>query len=113
MARVDSDEDLSFETILSYVRRAPGNIQWVKDKEELVFMMSKKESAPLPDGLPCSVCFCAGDIGSKFFSDACKQIVEGGGVLQLLAGRRTVFIPKFSTVDGQDHIMRSPDALRP
>ena len=52
-ASAHDDQDLSSDTILTYVRRAPDFIQWTLTIEQFDGMLySNKESAPSPDGFP-------------------------------------------------------------
>ena len=75
-------------------------------------MATKKESAPGLDGIPYSLCRCAGGLGSQFLFNACKHVLEGGTIPALFAENRTVFLPKYSDVDNNGRIVKSPGALR-
>ena len=73
----------------------------------------KKESAPGPDGIPCSLCRCAGGLVSRFLYNAYKHVLEDAVIPALFAKSRTVFVPKSSVVDINGRTIRSPEALRP
>ena len=47
---------------------------------------------------------CAGGLGSKFFVNAYKAVLEGGAILDCLAESRTVFIPKTSDIDERKNL---------
>ena len=55
----------------------------------------------------------AGGLSSQFLYNAYKHVIDGGPVPALFAASRTVFIPKFSDVDNNGRIVRSPEAPRP
>ena len=76
-------------------------------------MATKNESAPGPDGIPKTLHWCAGGLGSQFLFDGYKSVLEGGAVPTEFAASWTVFNPKSSTVDDNGLIVRPPDALRP
>ena len=99
------------------MQRAPNDIQWKIDKCEFDEMMAtKKESALGPDVTPKSkyiyiyTYVCAGGLGSQLLFNAYKRVLEEGAVSAHFVARRTVFIPKSSTVDDNGLIVRSPDA---
>ena len=76
-------------------------------------MATEQESAPGPDGIPYSLCSCAGGLDSQFLFNAYKHVIEGGPILAQFAACRTVFLPKSSDFDINGRIVRSPEALRP
>ena len=49
-------------------------------------------------GFPCSICRCAGGLGSQFLFNVFQRVLEGGAVPTHFAASRTVFIPKSSDV---------------
>ena len=113
-ARVEGQRHHHHENILRYVQKAPDDIRWEIDRNEFdELMATKKESAPGPDGIPCSLYRCAGGLGSQFLFNAPKHVLEGGTISALFAESRTVFIPKSSDADNNGRIVRSPEALRP
>ena len=73
-------------------------------------LVSKKDSAPRPDGIPYGVYRCAGGLGSKFLFNADQAVLEGRNIPDCFAESRTVFIPKTSGIDDNGRIIRSPDA---
>ena len=102
------------EKIMWYVQKAPDDIRWVIDKNEFdELMASKKESAFGFDEIPYSFYRCAGGLGSRILFSAYKNVLEGGIIPAHVAENRTVFIPKFSDIDDNGRIIRSPEALRP
>ena len=76
-------------------------------------MATKKESAPGPDGISCSIERCAGGLGSHLLFNAYTRVLAGGAVATEFAGSRTVLIPKTSFVDDDGVIVRPPDASHP
>ena len=50
---------------------------------------------------------------SQFLFNAYKHVLEGGTIPALCTESRTVFIAKFSDIDNDGRIVRSPEALRP
>ena len=70
--------DQSCETILVHVRRAPTTHSGRKVKTNLMRSLpQKKESAPRPDGLPCSVYRFAGRFCSHYFlTHTCSCLTE-------------------------------------
>ena len=56
-------------------------------------MATKSESAPGPDGIPKTLHWCAGGLGSQFLFDAYKSVLEGGAVPTEFAASWTVFNP--------------------
>ena len=113
-ARAEDPRHHQYENILRYVQKAPYDIRWVIDKNEIdELMATKKESVLGPDGVPYSFHRCAGGLGSGILFCANKNEFEGGTIPALFAESRTVFIPKSSDVDDNGRIIRSPDALRP
>ena len=112
-ARVEGEMHRLHEAILRCVQQAPADTRWEIDRNELdELMATQKESAPGPDGIPCSFYRCAGKLGSQVLFNAYKHVLEGGAVPALFAESRTVFIPK-SSDDNSGRIVRSPEALRP
>ena len=108
-ARVEGERHHCHETLLDYVQKAPDNTQREIDQHEFDEMIATKtESAPGPDGIPYSIYWCAGGLGSQFLFIACKRVIEGGAVSMEFAPSRTVFLP-----DDNGLIARPPDALRP
>ena len=60
-ARVEGEQHHCYETILEYVQQAPHDMRWEIDKNEFDEpMATNKESAPGHDGIPYSLCRCAG-----------------------------------------------------
>ena len=52
-SRTEDERHNAHETILEYVQKAPGDIQWEIDKCEFDEMVAAmKESSPGPDGIP-------------------------------------------------------------
>ena len=105
---------VALETILRYVQQAPDDLRWVIDKNEVdELMVTKKESAPGPDGIPYSFKRCAGGLGSQVLFNAYKHALAGVPIPAQFAPSRTVFVPKSSDVGNISLIVRSPDAPRP
>ena len=94
--RIEGERHHCHETTLRYVQKAPDDIRWKIDKNEFDELMAtkKKKTAPGTDGIPYSLCRCAGGLGSRFLYNAYKHAIEGGPVPALFAASRTVFIPK-------------------
>ena len=60
-ARAEGPRHHQYENILRHVQKAPDDIRWVIDNNEFdELMVTKKESAPGPDGIPYS--FFAGSV---------------------------------------------------
>ena len=63
-ARVEGHRHHHPENILRHVQKAPDDIRWVIDNSEFDEpTATKKESAPGPDGNPCSFNRCVEEIG--------------------------------------------------
>ena len=91
-ARVEGERHHCHETILRYIQKAPDDIPWEIDRNELhELMATKKESAPGPDEILYSLYRCAGGLGTQFSYNAYKHVFECGTVLALFAASRTVF----------------------
>ena len=100
--------------MLAFVQLAPLDLNWnIGSIEFEALLTSKRESAPGPDGLPCSVCRSAGGIGAKFLFAAYLAILQRSALPAGLRASRTVFIPKSSEVDAQGLLVRLPESLRP
>ena len=113
-ARVEGQRHHHYENILRYVQKAPDDIRWIIDKNEFdELIYTRKQSAPGPDGIPCSFHSCAVGLGSQVLFNAYKHVLEGGTVRVLFPESRTVFIPKSSDVDNDGRLVRSPEASRP
>ena len=113
-ARIEGERHHCHEIILGYVQKAPDDIRWEIDRHEFDELMATKwESAPGPDGIPYSICRCAGGLGSEFLNNVYKHVIEGGPVPALFAASRTVFISKSSDVYNSRRLVRSPEVLRP
>ena len=90
-SRTEGERPHWYETILQYVQKASDDIQWEIDKREFDEMMAtKKESAPGPDGIPCSIYRCAEGLCSQFLFNAYKHVLEGGTIPALFAESRSV-----------------------
>ena len=76
-------------------------------------LLLKKDSAPGPDGIPYGAYRCAGGLGSQFFFNAYRALLERSAFPDCFAESRTIFISKTSDIDDNGRIIRSPDALRP
>ena len=113
-AGVEGPRHHQFENLLQHVQKAPDDIRWVIDRtefDELIVM--KKDSAPGPDGICMALVGVQGGLGSQFFFNAYKYLLEGGTVPEDFAESRTVFIPKTSDIDDNGRFIGSPHALRP
>ena len=85
-ARAEGARQHQYENILQYVQKAPDDIRWVIDQNEVdELMAAQKEFAPGPDGIPYSFCRCAGGLGSRILFCANKHVLEGGTVPELFA----------------------------
>ena len=76
---------------MRYVQKDPDDTRWVIDKDDFdELMATQKESAPGPEGIPHSLCRCAGKLGSQVLFNAYKHVLEGGAVLALFFDCGTV-----------------------
>ena len=113
-ARGEGPRHGQHKEVLRYVQKALADFSWTIDRAEFDELVAlKKDSAPGPDGIPYGVFWCAGGLGAHFLFNTYKYLVEGGAVPEQFAISRTVFIPKFSDIDDNGRIIRSPEALRP
>ena len=102
------------QMILSFVQPAHPDLNWSFQLDEFEELLAcKRESAPGPDGLPCSVRLSADGIGTKFLFAASQAALRGAVLHQGFGACRTVFIPKTSEVDVQGLLIRSPGSFRP
>ena len=112
--RTEGERHHAHETILEYVQKALDDIQWETVKREFDEMIvTKKESAPGPDGFPNGICRCAGGLGFHFLFNAYKRALEGGVVPTHFAASRPCSFPSPPMSMTMVFIVRSPDALRP
>ena len=102
------------QMILSCVQPAHPDLNWSFQLDEFEELLaSKRESAPGPDELPCSVHRSADGMGTKFLFAAFQAALRGAALHQEFGACRTVFIPKTSEVDVQGLLIRSLESLRP
>ena len=90
-ARIEGERHHCHETILGYVQKAPDDVRWEIDRNELnELLATKKESAPGPYGIPYSLYRCAGRLGSFLKEKAYQQKLAGGLVPSQFAASWTV-----------------------
>ena len=112
-SRNEDERHHAHETILEYVQKATDDIQWEIDKREFDEMIAaKRESSPGPESIPYGIYRCASGLEVSLLVQCKKRMLEGGVVPTHFAASRTVFIPKYSTVDDNGLIVRSLDVLR-
>ena len=112
-ARVEGPRHHQYEDIQRYVPKAPDDIRWTTDRTEFDELLAlKKDSATGSDGIPYGAYRCAGGLGSLFFFNAYKYLLEGGNVPEHFAESRTVFNPKTYDIHDNGRIIRSPDARK-
>ena len=69
-------------------------------------MPLKIDSAPGSDGIPCGAYWCAGGLGSQFFFNASKYLLEGGTVPEHFA----VCAPDKATLKAETHALQCTTA---
>ena len=102
------------DAMLALVQPSPLDVRWNIELDELQeLLVSKRKSAPGPDGLPYSVYRSAGGIGAQFLFAAYQVCLQGAALPAGFGASRTVFILMSTEVDSWGLIIRSPETLPP